>query len=165
MKMYLICWQLFAAADYKGKRCQHATNGWRRNSKCCTQTTLTVRCAFRTKYLGALSHPILRRQVASTEGENRCRVGLGMGRGCPLQLIRGSSGVRCGAPARNAFWRPQYASFCTYMPMLWVRQTVFHVTVGGKTKVWGRLPPCPNIEPCLTTVTDLLHNMSYMCIW
>jgi len=41
------------------------------------------------------------------------------------------------------FWRPQNAPFCTYMPMLCVRQTVLHVTFGGKAKVWGAIAPAP----------------------
>jgi len=30
------------------------------------------------------------------------------------------------------FWRTQNALFCIYKMMLWVRQTVFHVTFGGQ---------------------------------
>jgi len=39
--------------------------------------------------------------------------------------------------------------------MLWVHQTVFHVTFGGKADVWGNCP-CPNVEPCVTVrATDI----------
>jgi len=40
---------------------------------------------------------------------------------------------------------------CIYMPMLTVRQTVFHVTFGGKAEVWlNNCPtPRPNVEPPL----------------
>ena len=41
----------------------------------------------------------------------------------------------------GVFWKPQHAPFCTCVPMLWVRQTVFHVILGGKADVWGQLPP------------------------
>ena len=70
----------------------------------------------------------------------------------PIQLgwrsILSSPGmVRGRAPNRNAFWRmlkAQNALFCTYMAMFWVRQTVFHVTFGGKAELWGHwsLPQC-----------------------
>jgi len=47
------------------------------------------------------------------------------------------------------FWRPQNAPFCTYV--LWVRQTVFYVTFGGKAEVWGKITPCPNVVLCLSS--------------
>ena len=39
-----------------------------------------------------------------------------------------------GGNAFWRFWRRQNATVCTYMPILWVRQTVFHVTFGGKAE-------------------------------
>ena len=79
----------------------------------------------------------------------RCRVGLL--RVSPLQPTRGSGERRVlpvgsGADPQpgKAFWsivRSHNAPFCTYMPTLWVHQTVFHVTFGGQAEVWGQLPP------------------------
>jgi len=43
----------------------------------------------------------------------------------------------------GVLWRPRNAPLCTYMPMLRVCQTVFHVTIGGKAKVWGAIAPLP----------------------
>jgi len=49
-----------------------------------------------------------------------------------------------GSPNWNAFWlilKATERSFFTYMPMRWVRQTVLHVTFGGKAEVC--LDNCP----------------------
>jgi len=59
--------------------------------------------------------------------------------GCPLPSRLGVRGVSWAPPggwdpAGNTFWRILKAtvrSFCTYMPMLWVYQIMFHVTFGG----------------------------------
>jgi len=67
------------------------------------------------------------------------QVGLGMGKGDPSQPTMGSGkrrvlrGVQGGTQTGNTFWRilkAKNAPFCTYMPMPWVRQTVFHVIFG-----------------------------------
>jgi len=48
------------------------------------------------------------------------------------------------------FWRPQNAPFCTYMLMLWVPGTVFHVIFGGRGQGRGlgaiAPPPLPPRE-------------------
>jgi len=70
------------------------------------------------------------------------------------------SGVRGRTPAVNTFWRPQNAPFCTYMPMLRVRKTVFHVTFGAKSRFGvkrGNCPRCPNVEPLMRKANDCWH--------
>ena len=54
-----------------------------------------------------------------------------------------------GAPAGDAFWRTIISNVFLYMPILWDRQTMFHVTFGGKAKVWGAIASCLNVEPNL----------------
>ena len=61
------------------------------------------------------------------------------------------SGVWGGDPAEThicVFSRTQNSPFCTYMPMLSVRQIMFHVTLGEKAEVWEQLLP-PHVEQFL----------------
>ena len=92
------------------------------------------------------------------------RVGVGYGDGCSLLRLlvglgerlswstpSGSGEEPCPKTHFGVFWRPQIATFCIYMLMLWVRQTVFHVTFGegrGKDEVY--LTTC-----CLIQLTYL----------
>ena len=39
-----------------------------------------------------------------------------------------------------AYFKPQNAPFCSYMPMLEFRQTVVSCHIWGKAEVWGQLP-------------------------
>ena len=70
------------------------------------------------------------------------RMGLDMEKGVPSpadyrvwgSVVSSPSGVEVEPwPETHfgVFWRPQNAPFCTYVLMLWVRQTLFHVTFGG----------------------------------
>jgi len=117
---------------------------------------VTYRCSPGENWV-AMPPRISRRQLASAKGGriNGAEWG-GYGEGCPLPSWLGGlgivmsslSGLWNGAPARNTvgiFWSPLNA-FCTYMPMLWVCQTVFHVTFGGHAKVWGQLPLLPHLR-------------------
>jgi len=95
--------------------------------------------------------------VPPNRGESgECRIlGWGMG-GVPFPRRLGGLGSVVNSPqnpggtlAGNAFWRPQNATFCTYMPILWVRQTVFYVTFAwGARPRFGAVAP-PNVEPRL----------------
>ena len=78
---------------------------------------------------------------------------------CPLpSWLRGwgvvSSSAGSGAEIRPethfcVFWRPQNATFRTYMPMLSVRQCLMsHSHLGARLR-YGAIAPWPNIEPPL----------------
>jgi len=73
---------------------------------------------------------------------------------------RAPSRVRGRPPAGNALWsilKVRERSFVTYMLMLWVRQTVFHVTFGGKAEIWGRQLPLPQRR----TAPDFIKTISF----
>ena len=72
------------------------------------------------------------------------------------------------ALAANVFWcilKAKERCFCTYILRLWVRQTVFYVTFGGKTEVWGQLTPCPDVERRLDNVMYSLSNHGHNHWW
>ena len=91
------------------------------------------------------------------------------GEGVSLPADYGSLGERCKLPkwclAENAYvayFEGTERSFCTYIPMLWVRQTVFHVTFGGNAEVWGQLPH-PKVEsPLWVFISRLRPHDSFI---
>ena len=113
-----------------------------------------LRCTFHSTYsiVYVLDTVCASRTFSQCHSDWKRRVQWGlrdMGRGVPIPSWLGGLGsvlsspgrVRGRTPAGNAFcvfWRPHNAPFCTYMPMLWVRQTVVHVTFGSKAEVWGQ---------------------------
>ena len=117
---------------------------------------IKLRCQWRVQKAGELRHK--RRQVGAWAGVSPPQPTRKSRECCELP-----SGVHGGASTGNilAFWRPQNVPFCTYMLMLWVRQTVYRITFEGARPKFGENCPYTNVEPPLP-VSVLLK---LVCDW
>jgi len=85
-------------------------------------------------------------------------------------VVSSPSGVRGRAPAGGAFWCILKITECSFLHLyadaLRVRQTVFHVTFGGKADIWETLPQrrtapatFAHIGLSISPISDLYSNL------